>query len=184
MEAAGKIDDNEIYLIEEQDEKPTSYVTIETWNSDSAAESSYVLDNLVINQIKDQATYDAMKAAGKIDDNEIYLIKGESATKVSVEPALTTGVEVATIIVDETPYKIYVPEASKIEVTRHTTAGEKIATITLDGVSEDIYAPEGYTLPAATENALGGVKSGGDIEIDANGNVTVNDKLSLSTTEQ
>jgi hypothetical protein len=83
-----------------------------------------------------------MEAAGKIDENELYLIEDESTTKVSVEPALTSGVEIATIVVDEIPYKIYVPEASKIEVTRHITTGEKIATITLNGISEDIYAPK------------------------------------------
>lgn len=32
-----------------------------------------------------------------------------------------------------------------------------------------------YTLPLATSSELGGIKSGGDITVDASGNVTVND---------
>lgn len=37
---------------------------------------------------------------------------------------------------------------------------------------------QGYTLPVATSGALGGVKSGGDISVDASGNVTVPELVS------
>lgn len=38
-----------------------------------------------------------------------------------------------------------------------------------------------YSLPVATSTTLGGIKSGGDITIDANGNVSVNDNSHLHT---
>lgn len=42
-----------------------------------------------------------------------------------------------------------------------------------DAEQEKLAGLQNYTLPAATEDALGGVKSGGDISVDASGNVTV-----------
>lgn len=38
-----------------------------------------------------------------------------------------------------------------------------------------------YTLPVASSSAIGGIKSGGDITVDANGSVTVNESTSLTT---
>ena len=38
-----------------------------------------------------------------------------------------------------------------------------------------------YTLPVASSSVIGGIKSGGDITVDANGSVTVNEATSLTT---
>lgn len=43
-----------------------------------------------------------------------------------------------------------------------------------DAVFDFVFPKAAYTLPAATASALGGVKSGGGITVDASGNVTLN----------
>ena len=45
--------------------------------------------------------------------------------------------------------------------------------ITKSMLGEDVVIPDEYELPPATESALGGVKSGGDIDVDTSGAVTV-----------
>ena len=45
--------------------------------------------------------------------------------------------------------------------------------ITKSMLGEDVVIPDEYELPPATESALGGVKSGGDINVDTSGAVTV-----------
>ena len=67
--------------------------------------------------------------------------------------------------------------ATKQDVGDYVTNGE-LATVATTGSYNDLTnkpsIPSAYTLPAATSSALGGVKSGGDIEIGTDGTVTVN----------
>lgn len=52
--------------------------------------------------------------------------------------------------------------------------------ITKSMLGEDVVIPDEYELPPATESALGGVKSGGSITVDASGAVTVNSAMTAT----
>ena len=119
-----------------------SAVTLETWNNADNADSSITIGNLTINKIKSKEIYDAMRAAGKIDENELYLVEGEGFLPIEITPNLTAGIE--------------------------------IGTIEVNGNTYTLYAPDNFTPPVATEDVLGGIKSGGDITINNNGIVSVN----------
>lgn len=91
-----------------------SAVTLETWNNATAADNSVAIGNLIINKVKDQATYDAMEAAGKIDDNELYLIEGEGLTIVPEYSSINNGLKIASIYLDENiSQEIWVPVVSE-----------------------------------------------------------------------
>lgn len=73
---------------------------------------------------------------------------------------------------------------STVTVTPIVESGTKLATITVNGSGYDIYAPSSggsYTLPAATSNALGGIRIGYEqsgktypVELDGNNRAYVN----------
>lgn len=66
-------------------------------------------------------------------------------------------------------------ETGVVTVERGKTMPTKTSDLTNDsGFITAAALPEEYTLPAATATALGGVKSGGDITVAADGVVTVN----------
>lgn len=66
-------------------------------------------------------------------------------------------------------------ETGVVTVERGKTMPTKTSDLTNDsGFITAAALPEEYTLPAATATALGGVKSGGDITVAADGAVTVN----------
>lgn len=66
--------------------------------------------------------------------------------------------------------KIQTELAGKVD----TAAGKGLsANDFTDAEQEKLAGLQNYTLPAATADALGGVKSGSDIQVDASGNVTV-----------
>lgn len=66
-------------------------------------------------------------------------------------------------------------ETGVVTVERGKTMPTKTSDLTNDsGFITSAALPEEYTLPAATAAALGGVKSGGDITVAADGAVTVN----------
>lgn len=46
-----------------------------------------IVENLVINKIESQTIYDAMKAAGKINNNELYLVGGGGEGVIGVKGA-------------------------------------------------------------------------------------------------
>ena len=66
-------------------------------------------------------------------------------------------------------------ETGVVTVERGKTMPTKTSDLTNDsGFITAAALPEEYTLPAATDTALGGVKSGGDITVATDGAVTVN----------
>lgn len=66
--------------------------------------------------------------------------------------------------------KIQTELAGKVD----TEAGKGLSTNDFtDAEQEKLAGLQNYTLPAATEDALGGVKSGGDISVNSSGTVTV-----------
>ena len=66
--------------------------------------------------------------------------------------------------------KIQAELAEKVNIE----AGKGLSTNDFtDAEQEKLEGLQNYTLPTATPAALGGVKSGGDISVDASGNVTV-----------
>lgn len=66
--------------------------------------------------------------------------------------------------------KVQAELAGKVD----TEAGKGLSTNDFtDEEQSKLAGLENYTLPAATSAALGGVKSGGDISVDASGNVVV-----------
>ena len=121
-----------------------SVVTLETWNNADNADTSITIGNLTINKIKSKEIYDAMRAAGKVDENELYLVEDDNFLPIEITTNLATGVEIGTIAVNGNTYTL--------------------------------YAPDSFALPVATEDTLGGIKSGGDITIDDNGILTVGGK--------
>lgn len=73
---------------------------------------------------------------------------------------------------------------TKVEMSRNLTSGTKVGTLTIDGTAFDLYAPAGYTLPKASASALGGIKVGTNLSIDANGVLSAKDTTySVATTK-
>ena len=88
-----------------------SVVTLETWNNADNADSSITIGNLTINKIKSKEIYDAMRAAGKVDENELYLVEDENPLPIEITTSLTTGVEIGTIAVNGNIYTLYAPDS-------------------------------------------------------------------------
>ena len=88
-----------------------SAVTLETWNDADNADSSVTIGNLTINKIKSKEIYDAMKAAGKVDENELYLVEDDNFLPIEITTNLATGVEIGTIAVNGNTYTLYAPDS-------------------------------------------------------------------------
>lgn len=86
--------------------------------------------------------------------------------------------------VDNSQVLTSVPAGAKFTDTVTTINGKTGAIAKADIVALGIPAQDTqYTLPTATSTVLGGIKSGTDITIDANGNVSVNDNSHKHTIE-
>lgn len=71
-----------------------------------------------------------------------------------------------------------------VSVTQITSTGTKIATIDVSGTDTDLYAPN-YTLPIASDQALGGVKvDGNGLTIDQNGVLAVDVDSTLDSVSE
>ena len=77
-------------------------IKIETWNNSNAPASSTALDELIINKVASAEIYEQMKANGKTDENEIYLIEGVEE-EMEIEPTLTSGTKIASFEVTQPP---------------------------------------------------------------------------------
>lgn len=86
------------------------------------------LTTLKINYLTDDQ-YQAAKAAGTLNENEIYLTPAvDTGTDVTVTPTLTSGTAVATITVDGTVYNLYAPSTDNNFTNALKTKLDGIAT--------------------------------------------------------
>lgn len=109
MSDAGLIDAQEIYLIQDLGTSPEgggSSITIENWTSSEAEPLKTELNQLTINTIKNIETYEAMKEANLIDENELYLVQDEG---IKVTSHLNSGIKIATITINGIDTDIYAP---------------------------------------------------------------------------
>lgn len=152
------------------------------------------LSTLVINKIDSASTFERMKSAGQVNEDELYLIGGDgtggvTGVKGSAEDSYRTGqvsISKANIglgNVDNTS------DADKpVSTATQTALDKKVDKVSGKGLSTNDYTTaeknklsgiasnaNNYSLPVASTTALGGVKSGTDITIDTSGNVSVND---------
>ena len=131
-------------------------VSIETWaNADSSV--SIPLDELVINKVANSTVYQAMKDAGKIDDNELYLVEGDG---MEILPTLTSGTKIADIMIDGVATaSLYAPSLSAYatKVSPEFTGTPKAPTAAANDNSTQI-ATTAYADRAAT-NAANSLKN-------------------------
>ena len=110
------------------------------------------INNLVINKVENQQTYEKMKTQGLINNDELYLVGG-SGTEVTSVNGQTGDVNLT---------------AEDVNALSKDT---KIPSKTSDLTNDSGYLT---TLPVATFNVLGGVKSGGDFTVNSStGAVTI-----------
>lgn len=110
------------------------------------------INNLVINKVENQQTYEKMKTQGLINNDELYLVGG-SGTEVTSVNGQTGDVNLT---------------AEDVNALSKDT---KIPSKTSDLTNDSGYLT---TLPVATSNAIGGVKSGGDFTVNnSTGVVTI-----------
>lgn len=110
------------------------------------------INNLVINKVENQQTYEKMKTQGLINNDELYLVGG-SGTEVTSVNGQTGDVNLT---------------AKDVNALSKDT---KIPSKTSDLTNDSGYLT---TLPVATSNVLGGVKSGGDFTVNSStGVVTI-----------
>ena len=108
-----------------------------------------------------------------LDGEQIFVITAAGETRIKVGDGTKTYTQLP--FTDE-PIRTLISnkvdkEDGKVLSTNDYTTEEK----------EKLAGLNNYTLPAATSSALGGVKSGGDITVDANGAVTVNNSTLAQT---
>ena len=109
------------------------------------------INNLVINKVENQQTYEKMKTQGLINNDELYLVGG--GTEVTSVNGQTGDVNLT---------------AEDVNALSKDT---KIPSKTSDLTNDSGYLT---TLPVATSNVLGGVKSGGDFTVNSStGAVTI-----------
>lgn len=109
------------------------------------------INNLVINKVENQQTYEKMKTQGLINNDELYLVGG--GTEVTSVNGQTGDVNLT---------------AEDVNALSKDT---KIPSKTSDLTNDSGYLT---TLPVATSSVLGGVKSGGDFTVNSStGAVTI-----------
>ncbi len=96
---------------------------------------------------------------------------GNVVTAVSASGSTVTATK--GITAEETKNKVTTVRATA-SATDTTYPSEKAVAVALEGKADVSDIPSEYVLKAATEEALGGVKSGGDITVSTAGAVTVN----------
>lgn len=86
----------------------------------------------------------------RVEDLLKQLIEEGTGSDVTVSPALTEGVRLATINVDGTDYYIYAPEdvvGSIVTVTTEYQSGTLLATITVNDIPHYVYMPAFPSVP-------------------------------------
>lgn len=109
------------------------------------------INNLVINKVENQQTYEKMKTQGLINNDELYLVGG--------------GAEVTSVNGQTGDVNLTAEDINAL--SKDTKIPSKTSDLTNDS---------GYltTLPVATSSVLGGVKSGGDFTVNSStGVVTI-----------
>lgn len=131
-------------------------VSIETW-ADATSSVSIPLDELVINKVANSTVYQAMKDAGKIDDNELYLVEGDG---MEIVPSLTSGTKIADIMVDGVATaSLYAPSLSAYaKLASPTFTGTPKAPTAAAGNNSTQIATTAYADRAAT-NAANSLKT-------------------------
>ena len=121
----------------------------------------------------DSATKATQDASGNVITTT-YATKTELNAKADAEDIPTVNNATLTIQKNGAAVATFTAN-SETAATANITVPTKVSELTNDsGFITAAALPEEYTLPAATAAALGGVKSGGDITVAADGAVTVN----------
>ena len=137
------------------------------------------IDKVAAAETADTATSatSATKATQDASGNVItttYATKTELNAKADAEDIPTVNNATLTIQKNGAAVATFTAN-SETAATANITVPTKVSELTNDsGFITSAALPEEYTLPAATAAALGGVKSGGDITVAADGAVTVN----------
>ena len=118
-------------------------------------------------------------------DEQVYLAKDSGGNGLSpiivVEDPSTGSVACMFVASNRRLYYVYADDDTASYVSKSTFIGDAASTAVdglmsaadkakLDGIAAGANK---YTLPAATASALGGVKSGEDVEVDSSGIITV-----------
>lgn len=114
----------------------------------------------------------------------IFGVEGTGATSTDKTLTIEGAPADAKVVGDELNKKLTTTSANYV---RSVAVSNNTIILTLgDGTNQKYQLAEDYTLPIATSNTLGGVMSGGDVEVDVSGilSVTHSSKSDNSTTAE
>lgn len=71
----------------------------------------------------------------------IKLLGGGEGSTVTIEPLITSGLQIAKVTIDEEVLYLYIPTPQDVDIDAVLTSGTKIAEITINEEVVEIYAP-------------------------------------------
>ena len=71
----------------------------------------------------------------------IKMLGGGEGSDVTIEPLVTSGLQIAKVTIDEKVLYLYIPTPQDVDVDAVITSGTKIAEITINNEVVEIYAP-------------------------------------------
>ena len=111
------------------------------------------------------AQYEALSQDQKMDGTVRFISDGLATLKTfGVEQALSSGVEIGSIIINGARTRLYAPDIDNlVQVTPTLQTGTEIGTITIDGVDYKLYGPRAVSVDRVLNSGveIGGITVGG-----------------------
>lgn len=154
------------------------------------------LTTLVINKIDSTETFEAMKAANQVNEDELYLIGGDGEAVTGVKGDSETSYRTGKVNITKDNIGLgnvdNTSDANKpVSMAQQTALDSKVDKVTGKGLSSNDYTSgeksklagiaanaNNYSLPKAG-SSLGGVQSGGDVSI-ANGLISYKSTMPIT----
>ena len=154
------------------------------------------LTTLVINKIDSTETFEAMKAANQVNEDELYLIGGDGEAVTGVKGDSETSYRTGKVNITKDNIGLgnvdNTSDANKpVSMAQQTALDSKVDKVTGKGLSSNDYTSgeksklagiaanaNNYSLPKAG-SSLGGVQSGGDVSI-ANGLISYKSTMPIA----
>jgi hypothetical protein len=154
------------------------------------------LTTLVINKIDSTETFEAMKAANQVNEDELYLIGGDGEAVTGVKGDSETSYRTGKVNITKNNIGLgnvdNTSDANKpVSTAQQTALDSKVDKVTGKGLSSNDYTSgeksklagiaanaNNYSLPKAG-SSLGGVQSGGDVSI-ANGLISYGSTMPIT----
>ena len=101
-----------------------------------------------------------MRAAGKVDENELYLIEDDHIDPVTVTPSLNSGIAIGTITVEGIDYVLYAPEINcddKAPIDSPNLTGVPTAPTAAIGTNNTQIATTAFVASATINTIFDGI---------------------------